>query len=159
MVLDMRMPVVCLLLFSFSALSCKGTATLESIEPPPPPPLTSASSGMPASGQPPPPETSHPVASPEARAVLGELKGRSFTDREGVFGGGEWTVGSFSVTHYPGETWRKGPHVSLTHGATSRHLPMESDGDVADLYRRVTGEPHPTLDAEMSEAYKAAIMR
>ena len=32
---------------------------------------------------------------------------------------------------------------------------VRSDGDVADLYRRITGKEHRTLKGEMSEEYKA----
>ena len=34
-------------------------------------------------------------------------------------------------------------------------VPLESSGDVADLYRRITGKEHPTLKGEMSADYKA----
>lgn len=91
--------------------------------------------------------------------MLGELSGKTFTDTEGTFGRGEWTVGRFSVTPYPGGVRAKGPNVALEQGLRVVHLPMEADGDAADLFRRVTGQPHPTLDRELSQAYRANLAR
>ena len=34
-------------------------------------------------------------------------------------------------------------------------FPVSSDGDVADLYRRVRGKEHPTLKGELSVGYRA----
>lgn len=158
----MPLRVICTVLLVFSSLSCRGPRTLEPIEPPPRPPMAARPAAAGGSGPTGSPGTSSlsasdRVASPEARAALGELKGRSFLDQDGVLGGGEWTVAAFSVSPYPSETWKKGPHISLTQGGTSRDLPIEADGDAADLYRRVTGEPHPSLGREMSDVYKAAI--
>ena len=38
-------------------------------------------------------------------------------------------------------------------------IPLETDGDVADLFRRVTGKKHPTLKGEMSDGYRAFLKR
>ena len=34
-------------------------------------------------------------------------------------------------------------------------IPVKTDGDVADLCRRITGEEHPMLRRELSGDYKA----
>lgn len=35
------------------------------------------------------------------------------------------------------------------------HTLVTTDGDAADVHLRLTGEEHPTLEGEMSDAYKA----
>lgn len=76
-------------------------------------------------------------------------------DKEGVFGGGDWTVGAFAVIPNPVSRNGKGPIVIIRQGDATRYLPMESDGDVVDLYRRVHGSPPEGLKRVQSEAYRA----
>ncbi len=38
-------------------------------------------------------------------------------------------------------------------------IPLLTDGDAADLYRRITGKEHPTLKGELSEDYKVFLER
>jgi hypothetical protein len=107
----------------------------------------------------PPPGYVGPVAGSEAQAALSTLLNRRFEDRDGVLGGGTWTVGAFSVTPYDGDPPRKGPHIDLTRGERKLQLPMEADGDAADLYRRVNGSDHPHLSKATSDAYRLALAR
>lgn len=110
--------------------------------------------------EPPAPGYDGPLASAEAREVLQALAGREFEDREGVFGGGHWTVHAFCVGPYPGAAEGLGPYVDLAQGERRVYLPMEADGDAADLHRRVVGAPHPRLTATAtSAAYRQALAR
>ena len=56
-----------------------------------------------------------------------------------------------------GSAWSKSPCWFLYElGRDSpRWCPVVVEGDVADLYRRITGKEHPTLKGEMSADYKA----
>lgn len=36
---------------------------------------------------------------------------------------------------------------------------VRSNGDIADLYRRITGKEHPTLKGELNEGYTAFLKR
>jgi hypothetical protein len=108
---------------------------------------------------PPPPGYHGPIAGDVARDALRSISGRSLADHEGIFGGGEWLVGDLAVTPYPDDPSTKGPHVRLTQGERFVVLPMEADGDAADLYRRVTGTPHPHLNPRTSPDYRAALAR
>jgi len=96
---------------------------------------------------------------PSARgqAVLAELQGRVFEDRQGLIGGGRWTVGAFGVQENPATG--KGPVVLLTQGDRTFYLPVETQGDVADLYRLVTGTDSPLVSGETSADYRKALRR
>ena len=108
---------------------------------------------------PPPPGYTGPIAGTLARDTLHALENQRFQDHDGVFGGGEWTVGKLTVAPYPGDPTRKGPYVLVQQMERSIVLPMEADGDAADLYRRVRGSPHPQLPTPTSEPYRAALAR
>ena len=101
------------------------------------------------------PGYSGPMPSEAARRLLGELVGDTLLDDEHALGGGVWTVGGFAVLPNPASG--KGPVVILRQGGASRYLPVEADGDVADLYRRVRGRLPQGLEVEEpSAAYRAA---
>ena len=102
-----------------------------------------------------------------------------FEDNTGVFGGGARALlmarqnpngggefpffGDWCLAVAPAELADEACHlgrriwVLYSHASDVVFLPVNatSPGDVADLYRRVTGEAHPTLKGEMSEDYKA----
>jgi hypothetical protein len=108
---------------------------------------------------PPPPGYTGPIVDVDARDALAGIAGQTFRDVEGVFGGGNWKVGQLSVTPYPDDPSRKGPHVVLEQAERRIVLPMEADGDAADLYRRVVGTPNARLGTVTSEAYRKALAR
>lgn len=106
----------------------------------------------------PPPGYSGPVPSARGQAVLLELQGRTFSDETGALGGGEWSIGGFGVV--PNPVTGKGPVVTLRQGAEVVYLPVEFQGDVADLYRRVTGRESPLMageDRKLGESYRRAL--
>jgi hypothetical protein len=88
-----------------------------------------------------------PLPSVEARALLKELRGRSFEDVDGVYGGGKWVVGAFGVV--PNPVSGKGPVIYIDRSGPvqagddadgRRWIPVETDGDVARFYEVVTGQ-------------------
>lgn len=85
---------------------------------------------------------------------LAALVGKTFVDETSAFGGGEWTVGPFGVV--PNPVSEKGPVVRLARGGEERWLPIETDGDVADFVRRVTGAT-ATVSGRTSVAYRNAM--
>ena len=95
------------------------------------------------------------VISAEAQKILLALKGKTFTDKSGVLGGGKWKIGRFAVIPNPVSAGGKGPVLQLKQGNETRYLPMEQNGDVADFYKRVMGEPPKGIQGSMSDAYKA----
>jgi hypothetical protein len=92
-----------------------------------------------------------PVPSVEARAMLKELRGRSFEDGSGDHGGGTWVVGAFGVV--PNPVSGKGPVIYIerpeSRGTPIRYgeeepgrwIPMVADADIARFHELVTGEP------------------
>lgn len=102
----------------------------------------------------PPPGYTGSVPSARGQAVLHELQGQILTDEAGVFGGGDWTIGPFGVI--PNPVSGKGPVVLLQQDGETQYLPVETQGDAADLYRRVTGRSSPLVPdpGKMSERYK-----
>jgi len=109
--------------------------------------------------RPPPPGYTGPIVGDVARGALHSISGRAFHDRDGVFGGGKWTVGQLAVTPLPNEPSKKGPYVRIVQDGRSIVLPMEADGDAADLYRRVVGTAHEHLTTSTSEPYRRALAR
>lgn len=107
--------------------------------------------------KPEPPGYHGPLPSDEAQSLLGELMGRPLAVEAGATASGEWTVVAFGVIPNPVSAAGKGPVVLLQRGDERRHLPVEADGDVADLCRRVCGKAPPYLEGPMSEAYRAAM--
>ena len=83
--------------------------------------------------------------------------GKTFVDREGVFGHEAWTLteldlGIPTAYHYHGPA-----HAVLQRvdGEEQLRLPLYRDGDCADLYFRIHTHEHPRVHGEMSEGYKA----
>ena len=99
------------------------------------------------------PGYSGPIVSSKGQKVARGLAGASFTDKDGNLGGGEWTIVSFAVV--PNPRTGKGPVVEIRKGTRVEYLPMESDGDVIDLYRRVHDSPPEGLSGDMSQAYRS----
>ncbi len=104
---------------------------------------------------PPPTGYSGPVISQTAQRVLLNMEGESFFDDLGVLGGGEWTIGRFGVVPNPVSVSGKGPVLKIRQLDNGQFMPMEADGDVADLYRRVHGSLPDSFDTTQSMAYKA----
>lgn len=96
---------------------------------------------------------SGPIASVEARNLLGELRGLTFDDAAGELGGGTFTVGPFGVI--PNPRTGKGPVVQLEGPRGEVWLPMEADGDVADLWTRVHGSAPDGVAGSTSDAYRS----
>jgi len=104
---------------------------------------------------PPPPGYVGTVPGAKGQFALAELVGKTFVDNTGAFGGGEWTVGAFGVV--PNPVSEKGPVVKLTQAGNERWLPIETDGDVADLTMRVTGKRSELVSGKTSVAYRNAM--
>jgi hypothetical protein len=94
-----------------------------------------------------------PIATVAARTALGELRGLTFEDTTGALGGGTWTITGHAVI--PNPRTGKGPVALIESGARTDHLPMESDGDVADLITRVRGAAPEWEASAPSVAYLA----
>lgn len=97
-----------------------------------------------------PPGYDEPYPSADGQGAANALSGRTVKDGAGV----EWTVGEFGVV--PNPVTGKGPVIFLKRGADTKWVPLETDGDVADLHKRVTGNDHPTLKKGTSENYRSA---
>jgi hypothetical protein len=97
-----------------------------------------------------PPGYSGPYPSSDAQTAVHELDGKTVKDASGK----EWTVGNFGVI--PNPVTGKGPVVDLTSGGVEQWLPLETDGDVADLWMKAKGAPHPKIGGPTSEAYRKA---
>ena len=102
---------------------------------------------------------SGPYPDGDAQGVIKEdLKGWTYSDKDGVLGGGRWTVGGFAVIPNPRSPSWKGPVICLDQGDRSEYIPVETNADVADFYRRVTGKAHPILPASpLSDSYRRAM--
>jgi hypothetical protein len=101
-----------------------------------------------------------------AVSVLEDLYGEKFRTPSGT----EWTVsryidrpsnmsfscGTLMRTLPSNDSWNMMlPGLWLDNGGTMRVLYASADGDVADLYYRITGKKHSALKGEMSEEYEA----
>lgn len=124
--------------------------------------LALSASGCGAAADPPPPGYSGPLPSARGQAVLGELQGQVLEDRTGALGGGRFVIGPFGVI--PNPVTGKGPVVVLAKegpgdaGEEVRHLPVEREADVADLFERITGAASPLVRAgETSTNYRRAL--
>jgi len=73
----------------------------------------------------------------EARRLAHELEGETIADTGGAFGAGVWIVGPFGVV--PNPRTSKSPVVQVPFSEARDRIPLLSDGDVADLVRRVRG--------------------
>lgn len=104
-----------------------------------------------------PPGYSGSVPSGAAQQAIRQLAGKPLTTTGGRLGAATWTVGQFAVI--PNPVSGKGPVVMLAAADGSpAYLPVDTDADVADLCRRVTGAAHPTLAAGApSERYLASV--
>ncbi len=90
-----------------------------------------------------------PYPSREAEQALRALVGHWFRDPfprrgETVF-----------LDRYPPPDRRRPPLIWESGAKYLVQVPLRTDGDAADLYRRITGKEHPTLKGEMSADYKA----
>lgn len=107
------------------------------------------------SGGEPLPAYTGPMPGARAQFILGELVGRTFVDRDNVFGGGEWTVDTFAVRENP--TSLNGPVILLRQGSSERFVPIECDGDASELWFRVTGERSNVVSGATSDAYRTTL--
>lgn len=106
-------------------------------------------------GDAPPPGYVGAVPGARGQFALSELQGKTFVDSTGALGGGEWIVGPFGVV--PNPVSEKGPVVRLSRGGDERWLPIETDGDVADFVKRVTGRESELVAGRTSVAYRNAL--
>ena len=134
--------------------ACAEQPTLPNLEPPPPPAASARKRIR--------PEVAATRISPGAERLAHDLLGKTFTDEDGSFGGGEWTVGVFADDTYPttaGKS-RRGANLIIEQDDKRKHLPMEADGDAGDLYRRAVGaEARGFGGLPGSAAYKAALTK
>lgn len=99
-----------------------------------------------------------PLPSAVAQEALASLRGQVFRDTTFALGGGELTVlDGFAVIRNP--VTGTGPVISLSRSGADGpcFVPVLTDGDAADFYRRTTGAAHPTLKGETSEIYRKAL--
>ena len=117
---------------------------------------------------PPPPGYDGPIVSMAGQMTVRELRDMQFVDHDAVYGRGKWVVKGFAVI--PNPVTGKGPVAILEREPLDQqsdravaketvYLPMEIDGDAADLYRRVTGKEHKTLSKEMSSTYQKVLKK
>jgi len=134
--------------------------------------LAGSTEGSTAAVEPPAPGHAGAIPSGAAQKALKGLRGVRFTDTDGALGGGEWVFDTFAVI--PNPTTGHGP-VAGVHRASFTppsprpasgiespdylNIPVASDGDAADLFRRVRGTAHPDLRGEMSEGYRRFLER
>ncbi len=82
--------------------------------------------------------------------------GKTFVDREGVFGHEAWTLKELDLGPPPSHF--HGPAYAVLQRVGSEEqlrLPLYRDGDCADLYFRIHTHEHPRVKGELSEQYKA----
>lgn len=96
-----------------------------------------------------------PMPSASALQLLQNLRGATLEDRMGAFGGGTWEVGTFGVRSGPGG--EPVPQVTLTSGGSSKRVPLLTDGDVNDLFKRIRGRDSSLGAGDLSPAYRAAV--
>lgn len=104
------------------------------------------------------------------RSVLMELDQTWFTDDDGLFGqpgrrlflemiatDASFTMRGQDLSGFPLTPFIHEPDDSLPPGVLNDpvEVPMAKDGDVADLYRRITRNEYPTLKGELSGQYEA----
>ena len=92
-----------------------------------------------------------PIPSAEARRLVRELEGEPIAQTDAAFGPGTWIVGPFGVV--PNPRTGKSPVVQVHSSEARDWIPLLSDGDVADLVRRVRGSAPEDHAGELSEAY------
>ena len=102
-----------------------------------------------------PPGYSGPYPDGDGQTALRPLQGKSIKDTAG----NDWVIGQFAVIPNDASPKGKGPVVQLKRGTVERLLPVESNADVADLHKRATGSPHPTLSGSPGKVYLDAISK
>ena len=90
-----------------------------------------------------------------ALSALQSLKGKSLVDSTGALGGGSWTIGDYGVADNP--ISGNGPVLSLVQGQVTKLLPVETEGDVANLVQTVTGQSSGLAGGELSTNYQTAL--
>ena len=98
-----------------------------------------------------------PFSSQEAETALRELglferPGRQFRDETGALGGGECILYATRLSRE--HTWLWLYYKDHNEEEDTR-LPVRTDGDVADLFWRVTGRKHASLRGSMSQDYRS----
>jgi hypothetical protein len=119
--------------------------------------LLAVAAGCGLAPKPPAPGYSGTVPSGAAQTAVRDLLGKTLTTTGGRLGAATHTVGGFAVI--PNPITGKGPVITLTmaDGGTG-YVPVDTDADIADLYRRVTGAAHPTLPSgPPGDRYLAAV--
>jgi hypothetical protein len=100
-----------------------------------------------------------PVVTQAGLARLEELEDKEFTDRKSELGGGNWTVSIVRKTPHPVTGRKQGPVLVVSQGSEVRVIPIQSDGDVADIYARVVGKPPPGIGDAPTAPYLEAWRR
>ncbi len=107
------------------------------------------------SPKPAPPGYKGPLPSAAGQAAMKVLAGKTLKDASGNL----WTINWFAVIPNDGSPKGVGPAVEIEHAGTKKHIPVESDGDAADLHKRVTGSAHPSLSGAPGRAYLDALSK
>lgn len=92
-----------------------------------------------------------PVPSQAGIDAAYSLCGQELVEHGGRWGDGLWIVAHFVVLPHDGV---KRGWVMVEKGRLVHYIPVETDGDVADLWRRVRGAAPEHLRGEQSEAYR-----
>lgn len=97
-----------------------------------------------------------PLPSVEARVdCMTPLRGLTYVDTTGAFGGGPLTVVGFIVGAQPTITLER-PAADAA-GKTRYWVVVLTDGDLADFYQRVTGTRAPEYEGPLSEDYRLSL--
>ena len=102
-----------------------------------------------------PPGFSGTMPSLTAQQRISTMKGRAVTGVDGK----EWKLTALVFMPIPhsfsgkrgGKS--KGPHAIFSNGKERYVLPLEADGDLAELAHQLKGVPHPTMRGLLSKAY------
>ncbi len=92
-----------------------------------------------------------PVPSQAGIVAADSLRGHELVEHSGRWGDGPWMVEHFVVL--PHEGVKRG-WLIVQKQQVEHYIPVETDGDVADLWRRVRGAAPDHLRGEQSEAYR-----
>lgn len=70
-----------------------------------------------------------------------------------------WEIAIIRKTPHPVTGGKLGPVLVMSQGTDVRVIPIQSDGDVADLYKRVTGAASPGINESPTAPYLEAWKR
>jgi hypothetical protein len=100
-----------------------------------------------------------PIVSQQGLLRLEELEDKKLMDTKSELGGGAWEISIIRKTPHPVTGGKLGPVLVMSQGTDVRVIPIQSDGDVADLYKRATGTAPPEINEPATAPYLEAWQR